>query len=98
METRWQLVKAEVFEVRSHAGTLLICPLWCQCISPGIKTRLLSITLGFIFHCEWLLYPEFQGFHNVNLYSGLILDKLHQQLFEHEIVVVMCIPSFVYDY
>lgn len=53
------LVKAEVFEGGSKGGTLLICPLMRSVYLLGIKIRLLSTTLGFIFHCEQLLYQEF---------------------------------------
>lgn len=51
--------------------------------------------MGFIVHCEWLLYQELQGYHNVNLLSSLILDKLYLRLSKHETVVVTIIPDFV---
>lgn len=47
------MVKAEAFEVRSQAWTLLNYPLRCQYLSPGIKIRLLSTMLRFTFHYEW---------------------------------------------
>lgn len=31
----------------------------------------------------------------MSLFSGLILDKLHQQLFEHEIALVTMTPGFL---